>query len=170
MDAIVFFIAAMAISTVVLSYSVPSSGQVDSLDGDLNAGEILDVFLRASVCERLTLQVGRPILVDGHEDVAACLALEISALDAGIAESAFAGLNSILERTLISVCSQAFDPHLVVLVLTDSGWTTLLVLHGMPDPTHEASASSAELTTDDETPCLVELVLCPAAPPEDVDV
>lgn len=171
MDAVVFFVAATAISTMVLSYASPDNDhRLDGHGGDVDPAEVLNVFLMTSLGERLTLEIGRPVVVDGSEDVASCLALEVSALKAGREPGVFAGMNSVLEGMLVSLCNPVFEPHLIVFERADAGWSVLFALLGVTDRTWEAYASSAGLMTDDETECLVELVLTPSSSSEDINV
>ena len=171
MDAIVFFVAAMTVSSVLLSYARPPGDRsLEDFDGDADPAEVLGVFLEASIGERLTLQFEEHVTVDASEDVAHCLAVEVAALRSGVARAAFADLNSVLERMLRSICNPSFEPCLMIVELGNGAGNVVLALLDPPGAAENVYASSAELRVDDGDPCLVELVLGPATPPELVDV
>lgn len=171
LDAVVFFIAAMAISTVLMSYVRTGVDQsLDDKGGRSDPAEVLQAFMRASIGERVTLQIDTQVCIEPSEDVASCLAAEIAALRQGVAPEVFANLDSLMERILRSVSSPALEPHLLVLEPGDPSPKTLLTLGGVPGRGECSYASSCTLGMQGGAECLVELVLCPPAPPELVDV
>jgi hypothetical protein len=166
MDAIVFFIAAMAASTILLSYVPFQDALTDVSSDDSDPSAILDVFLRTSVGQRLVLELDQEVFVDSSDDAALCVVLEAAAIKAGASPDAFSELNALLERMLRTICSAALEPHFVLLDLGAPDASTIMSLGGHPGDSPDSYASSCELFLGDGTECLAELVLVPAPPPE----
>lgn len=171
LDAVIFFVAAMTISTVLMSYvRTGAESSLDDTGGYSDPADVLEVFMRASIGERLTLLLDTQVCIEPSEEVASCLAAEVAALRQGVAPEAFADLDSLMERILRSISSPALEPHLLVLEPGDPSPKTLMTLGGAPDRGECSYASSCTLGMQGGAECLVELVLCPPAPPELVDV
>lgn len=170
MDAIVFFIAAMVISGMLLSSAKERADDAFAPQGDTSASEILCVFLRASVGERVLVDLEGGVYVDERADVAGCLAVEIASLEEGAEPSAFARLNEVIYSILKSVCNPLFDPHLVVVDVGSECERPILALPDAAARGENTYASSIELQVSGDIACMLQLTLCPAASPELVQV
>ena len=171
MDALVFFVAAMTVSAILISLA-PSDDQSPHLpkSGTSDPSVILNFFLESSVGERVAIELEKQVFVDDSDDAALCLVLEASALKAGAPLEAFCQLNALLERMLRSLTSPLFRPCLSLIDPYDTAGGALLSLMSVPENSDLAYASSCNLSLEDGTKCLAVLVLSPTSSPEKVDV
>jgi len=163
LDAIVFFGAAILVSSTLLAYAMPAS-DAGVVELDIEPASMLEVLLRASIGEDIRLSVGGPALIRENDEIGECLIAEVHALREGVNPLAFADLNRAFGHVMDSVCGPCIDAQLVVLEKEDN-YVVLEVPHKVSEVTN-AFASSIELVDADGSRYIVELVLLPAAPPE----
>ena len=164
MDAVVFFLASMIVASVLFSYlERPGIQRTAEESGDSDA--MLEVLLKASIGTTLSVALEHTLVIDGREEVGECLLAEIHALRHGATIATFQSLNAILGGLVLSICSPAFEPSLVVLCEGDSCPNPILEILN-PRASPNVYASSTELTDPDGSIYLVELLLAPAALPE----
>jgi hypothetical protein len=82
MDAIVFFIGAVLVSTILMSYVTPHPdvSRKTSIGGDTDPAEILRTLLATSMCESVVLDAGQIYYMDDRTTAAESLAIELQAL------------------------------------------------------------------------------------------
>lgn len=157
LDAIVFFAAAMVISGVLLSYA--RSGTVERPDAVPypDPENLLEVFLRASIGQTVTLDIGGSVVVRGNDPIGECLLMESRALTEGLPVEPFRPMNDIFLETLEESCGPGFQPR--ISVLTCEGAEILSIGARSPPLVREAFAGSSELYDEDGMCYLVVLVL-----------
>lgn len=164
MDAIVFFAAAMIISSMMVSFA--GHGVDNDLFGQeaSPAESLLNCFLSSSILSNLTVQLSDQIDVRWQTSVRYCLAFEGDALFRGVELDSFAELNGLLWERLSASVPCAFAPHLLLLSYSYS--EPLLALPHVPQTDALGSSSSAAISPADEAKLSVVLVLCPATSSE----
>jgi len=164
MDAILFFLTAIAISTLILqSTGLEIASRPTAKDNDrLDARAILHVFLHASLGREITLHVDDEIHVQRDSEIAECLSIELVALESGRNVLDFEPLNLALLEVLGVVCNPIYEPYLVGLAIGDGPSKKILMLPSEPPESHSRYAASAELPSLYGGRFLVELVLVPA--------
>jgi hypothetical protein len=161
MDAVVFFVIAMAISSMLFYYAKAEAVQTPSgmCDGQSDPEAILRVFLRASLGEEAVLDLGREIHVSGNSEIAECLKIEFDALVLGADPGEFNPLNDRLVQILEAICNPVLEPHLVAIHLFDRGSEKILSIPSEPP-------DSTELPGYEGSSYLLMLILVPASLPE----
>jgi len=167
MDAVVFFAAAVMISSVLMFYS---SGP-GAIDGDANqvcpdTAVMLDVVLRASIGHEVEVALGVGMTIPSTFTVYECLAAEMHALEGGVSNEVFQELNEAILAIIRSACGHSFVPHLLVLGPDLRMDSPMIAIPTVPPASFEAYASSCEMPRADGSQTLVALVLCPALLPE----
>lgn len=163
LDAIVFFAAAILVSSTLLAYAVPPT-DAGVVELNIEPASMLEVLLGASIGEDIRLSVGGPALIRENDEIGECLMAEVHALREGVNPLAFADLDRAYSHAMDSICGPCISAQLVVLEKEDN-----YVVLEVPDRVFEvrdAFASSIELVDVDGSRYIVELVLLPAAPPE----
>jgi hypothetical protein len=168
MDALVFFMVAMAISSILLYYS--SSGitgtQDDHGQGMSDPHEILGVLLRSSIGREITVSQDVPRHISWDNEVSVCLLLEAEAIVDGMPPEAFDELNDAVLDLLRSLCNPVYEPFLSVMAVEDSGTARIVSIPGVPVQSNQMYAATMDLVQDEEKSLLAQLVLRPAALPE----
>ena len=168
MDAIIFFIGAVLVSNILMSYvtPLPNHSQGNSIGGDTDPAEILRTFLATSLCESVVVDLGQPFYMDDRTTAAESLAMELLALEAGHDMQQFDRMNSLIYDMLRAVCNPAFEPYLLVLDMGDDLSGPVLSIPCVPEATKNAYASSTEIPGSGAMIYLAELILCPTLLPE----
>jgi len=168
MDAVVFFVIAMAISSMLFYYAKAEAAQTPSgmRDGQSNPEAILRVFLCASLGEEVVLDLGREIHVSGNSEIAECLKIEFDALVLGADPGDFDPLNDRLVQILEATCNPVLEPHLVAIHLLDEGSERIFSLPSEPPDSGTRYASFTELPGFEGSSYLLMLILVPASLPE----
>jgi hypothetical protein len=168
MDAIVFFIGAVLVSTILMSYvtPLPDESRKIGIGGDTDPAEILRILLPTSMCESVVLDAGQIYYMDDRTTAAESLAIELQAMEAGYSMEQFDYLNGLIYDLLRSVCNPAFSSYLLVFGMDDVLDGPVLSIPCMPEATKNAYASSTEIPGSGEVVYLVELVLSPTLLPE----
>ncbi len=166
MDSMVFFAAALVVCGVLVSYARPTVEPEESSQGDADPAEILRVLLRASIGCPVSIDLEGCHRLDGTEDVAICIAVEVRALSSGASLRVFSSLNALIIEMMISLCNPVFEPFLAIYELDDGSPNPVLML-----PCEEAAsecryASSTEIPGDGGNSYKAILVLSPASLPE----
>jgi len=168
MDAVVFFVIAMAISSMLFYYAKVEAVQTPAgmSDGQSDPEAILRVFLCASLGEEVMLDLGREIHVSGDSEIAECLKTEFDALILGADPGDFRPLNDRFVQILEAICNPVLEPYLVAIYLPDRGSETILSLPSEPPDSGTRYASSTELPGYEGSSYLLMLILVPASLPE----
>lgn len=168
MDAVVFFVIAMAISSMLFYYAGAEAVQTPSRmrDGQSDPGAILRVFLRASLGEEVVLDLGREIHVSADSEIAECLKTEFDALVAGTDLGSFNPLHDRLVQILEAICNPVLEPYLVAIRLLDKGSQRIFTLPSELPDSDTRYASSTELPGYEASSYLLTLILVPASLPE----
>lgn len=168
MDAVVFFVIAIAISSMMFYYAREEAIHAPSMrpEGQSDPEAVLRVFLRASLGEEIVLDLDREIHVSANSEIAECLQIELDALTLGAAVSDFAPMNERLSEILEATCSAVMDPYLVSLQLLSEGDKWMFSLPCEPPDSSTRYASSTELAGADGSTYLLMLVLVPASLPK----
>jgi hypothetical protein len=168
MDAMVFFLVSVVISSAILYYS--SLGTTVELrdhgQGQADPHELLETLLRSHIGTEILVTLDVPRHIAGDTDIGQCLLLEAEAVLDGMSVQAFGALNEAIGEALIGICSPMYSPHLAVLSSGIVGAAALISILGPPQHTSQIYASVAHLTHDEEKDLLVRLLLCPSALPE----
>ena len=172
MDSIVFFIAAVIISSILLYYSsnVNTMQPQDHGSGTSDPQKVIETLLRSSVGRDVVVELDAPRHIACDTEVGQCLLLEAEALLDGMEIEAFDNLNLAILDDLCAICNPMHDPFLVIYASDDSDATCLLDIPGAPPDVQTRYAASMDLVQDEEKNLAVQLILCPAAPSEVVDV
>ena len=166
MDSMVFFAAALAVCGVLVSYARPLVEPRTDLQGDADPAEILRVLLRASIGRPVSIDLEGSHRLDGTEDVATCITVEMHALSCGADQKVFSSLNAVILEMMISLCNPAFEPFLIVYDLDNGLPSPVLRLPHEEADSENRFASSTEIPGDGGNPYKVILILSPAALPE----
>jgi len=166
MDSMVFFAVALAVCGVLVSYARPLVEPRADLQGDADPAEILRVLLRASIGRPVTIDLEGSHRLDGTEDVATCIAVEVRALSSGISQTVFSSLNAIILEMMSSMCNPLFEPFLIVYDVDGGLPSQVLKLPYDVADSENRCASSTEIPGDGGNPYMAILVLSPAALPE----
>lgn len=168
MDAIIFFIGAVLVSNILMSYvtTLPNHPNGNSFGGDTDPAEILRMFLATSLCESVVVDLGQTFHMDDRTTAAESLAIELVALEGGHDIRQFDRLNSLIHDMLRAVCNPAYEPYLLVFEMDDDATVPVLSIPCVPEATDNAYASSTEIPGSGTMVYLAELVLCPTLLPE----
>lgn len=172
MDAIVFFVVAITISSILLYYARPGTNDTTSTnpDGQTDPESVLRVFLQASLGEEMVLSLDREIHISPSTEIAECLLIELEALALGCDIDCFAPMNEKLCSILETICSPVMQPYLLSMELLDEENLQMFSLPCDPPQSGTRYASSVELPGPDGSLFLLTLVLVPASLSEIRDV
>jgi hypothetical protein len=166
MDSMVFFAAALAVCGILASYARPLVEPEADPQGDADPAEILRVLLRASIGRSVSIDLEGSHRLDGTEDVATCIAVEVRALSSGASQNVFSTLNEVILEMMYSLCNPVFEPFLVIYDMHDWWASPVLRLPCEDADSDNRYASSTEIPGDDGNPYKVILILSPTALPE----
>lgn len=162
LDALVFFAAAILLSSIVLSFSLGSSSTSAGMDSRVDASDVLTAFLHASVAESFEIVLDEPLKVTGSETFALCLSLEASTILAGGSAEPFEAMNEIVWEALLRLCPLGFSPCLVVTDKSGRLQDPLFVIPETSNGSEEVYAGSAWIPSASGEELLVVLKLAPA--------
>lgn len=167
MDALVFFAIAMLLSSALLVQvrSVVDRDAVIGGETDVDAGNMLEVLMAASIGRSLSIPLEKEIVIARDEPVSECVRAELYALISGTDLEAFDGLNEAVADILDVLSGPSMRACLVASLLDGPSNEPLLVIPGPYRPTGLAYASSMDLPCADSVLCRVLLLLEPAFPP-----
>ncbi len=168
MDALVFFVGAILISSMLLSLPGKASTSTRTSDSSIETARLLDSVLSASIGANLTLELDRPVHISRQSLVRDCLAFEADFLVRGEDPDRFSQLNSIVVDMLRECAPSSMEPHLLFVYRSYS--EPLLALPHLPGEECTRIASSVGLALEGGFEILVVLVLCPSAPSELIHV
>ena len=171
-DAMVFFAAMLLVSGMLAALCMPESEspQKATAGSRGDPATVLRVFLGSSLGAPVFLDKPMAFMLDSRQEVAECLAVEVQAVESGIAVSCFRSLNDMLLSILVTLCGLSLEPSLEVVRMTDFQPETLIEFgHELPK-SQNIYASSTELPGSGDHVHLVKLELAPALLPEHVDV
>lgn len=156
LDAIVFFSAAILVSSVLLSYGLetPQSAEIRPTRDPAN---LLEVFLRASVGADIILDLGERTVIRSNEQIGECLNIEVRGLFEGLPVKAFLPLNQQFSDALERLCGLSLQHRLVVLDQTSE--EVLAIGMDIDGDAKNAFASSMDMRDVDGTDYLVMLVI-----------
>ena len=102
MDAVVFFVIATAVSSMMFYYASEEVVRAPSMrhGGQEDPEAVLQVFLHASLGEEIVLEIDREAHVPANSEIAECLRIELDALVLRANISDFALMNERLFRIL----------------------------------------------------------------------
>lgn len=160
LDAIVFFSAAILVSSVLLSYGLetPQSAEIRPTRDPAN---LLEVFLRASVGVDIILDLGERAVIRSNEQMGECLNIELRGLSEGLPVKAFLPLNEQFSDTLQRLCGLSFHHRLVALDPTSE--EVLAIGMDIEGDARNAFASSMVMRDVDGTDYLLMLVISTCA-------
>jgi hypothetical protein len=172
MDALVFFLVAVTISSVILYYSAPgeSHDAPDHGQGQGDPHEVLETILHSSIGSEIVVLTDVPRHISSDTDVSQCLLLEAEAVLDGMSIDAFGPLNDAVKAILESVCSPMYESMLRVYSSSDAGLSPIVSIPDVGLDSSQQYGASMELTHDEEKDLHVQLILSPAAFSEVVDV
>jgi hypothetical protein len=104
MDAMVFFAAAMVVSSILLSYESDSRPETEARPYP-DPSEALGVFLKASIGSDAVLSMADPVSIRAGDLAGECLLVELCGLSDGLPEDVFDPLNDLLSRMLSDICA-----------------------------------------------------------------
>lgn len=145
LDAIVFFSAAILVSSVLLSYGLEATKGAE-IRPTRDPANMLDVFLRASIGVDITLDLSERVVVRSNEQIGECLAIELRELVGGSPVESFLPLNQQLSNVLLRLCGHSLQHRLVV--LDKSSHEVLAIGMDLDRGARNAFASSMELRDD----------------------
>lgn len=168
MDAMVFFVGAVLVSNIMLSFvpTLSERPQTESACGDTDPAEILRTIMATSLCEPVMLDLGQIHYLDDRITAAESLAVELMALVAGCDAGQLEPLNTLIYNILRAACNPAFKPFLLVVDIEGNQSDPVISIPCEYAATSHAYASSTEIPGPGGKTYLVELILCPALPLE----
>jgi hypothetical protein len=172
MDAMVFFLVAVTVSTVLLYLSAPRPETLveDHGQGGADPSEVLETLIHSSIGCDLTVLLDVPRHVSSHTEIGQCLLLEAEGLLAGESASSFDPVNNAVWTILEGICSPVLDPFLSVWSITDSAPEALIMIPGSEPASDQKFGATVELRNTGERTLTIQLLLCPPSLPELVDV
>lgn len=159
----VFFAAALVVCGVLVSYTRPLAESRTDLHGSADPAGILRVLLCASIGCQVSIDLEGSHLLDGTEDVATCIVVEVLALSSGASQTLFSQLNAIILEMMNSMCNPVFEPVLIVYALDNGLPNPVLTLPNEEMDSENRYASSTEIPGADGNPYQAVLILYPAA-------
>lgn len=169
LDAMVFFALTMLISSSTFAYveGVSSEhGTEAAVSGECDPGQVLSVFMRASVGVEVTLDLGGEVTISSREEVASCLSAELDAIVGGCSVDQFDPLNDALLMMLGKLVGMGYSAHLSAYRTTDDGAEPILVLEEAGCVSENRYSGSCEVPGLGGSAYVVVLVLGPALLPE----
>ena len=172
LDAVVFFVIAIAVSSMMFYYA---NGEAVSRapaapEGQFDPDAVFRVFLHASLGEEIILELDGGTRISASSEIAECIQIELGALVLGADVGHFEALNERLLMILKATCSTLLTPYLLVTWFHEEGNEILLVLPGAPPHSHTRYASSVELPGMNGSAFLLTLILVPASFSEVLDI
>lgn len=172
MDAVVFFVIAITISSTMFYYARGEAGSATSArpEGQSDPDAVLRVFLHASVGEETVLELNGDTHISASSEICECLRIELDALVLGADQCAFAPLNERLLTILEATCSVVLVPYLTASWFLDDDQKEILAIPDEPPDTRTRYASSMGFPGAGGSAFLLTLVLVPASFLEILDV
>lgn len=174
MDAILFFLVAGVVSSVMLANAfgsrVPGDpGLADRLSG--RAAEMLRAFLDASIGRQVVLFAdGSELVVPASSEIADCITAELAALEKGVDQVAFRDLNEALCAALSAIAGPSVRALVCVHDTGSHDSAPVLALPETPPDSRNIYASSCVLGEEAGAAYLIVLLLDPSPLPESLDV
>jgi hypothetical protein len=161
MDAIVFFVVAMAVTDMLLSMT--SDYHDEELYEWFDAQRALSTFLRCSLGSEIEVTVsGLPMALPARTEIAECLLLEAHVIAEGDGPWNFDALETRLTEVLEASCGASMESRLSVFEICDG---TPFELFSVPDAWRSGElvyAATAELADSGDGVYLVQLCSAPA--------
>jgi len=152
----VFFTAAILVSSILLSYGIDATQSAESRSSR-DPANMLEVFLMASIGVDTTIDLGEGIVIGGNEQVGECLNIELHGLSEGLPVSVFMPLNQQLSDVLQRLCGPSYLYRLVAL---DQASTEVMAIGAdIGRDSENAFASSVDMRDVDGMDYLVMLVI-----------
>jgi hypothetical protein len=172
MDALIFFMAATAISSVALYYSalVPQEMIADHGSGRSNPDQVLGTVLHSSIGVEIAVDGGTLRHISPDTEVGQCLLLESELIIQGVSDGSFAQLNEQIEIILLSVCGPFYGHCLTVWATAEDECVAIFAVSGGTASSENVFASSSRLYVRPELEIVVQLVLAPSLLPEVLQV
>jgi hypothetical protein len=172
MDALVFFLIATLVSTVLLYYSALGRDPetADHGQGSADPRAVLEALIHSSIGRDLTVDLDFPRHLSGHTEVGQCLLLEAEGVLDGASVTVFDQVNEVVETILEGISSPVFEPYLSVWSITDDRSEALILIPKNEPASDQRYGASVELRNTDDGTLMVQLLLCPPALPELVAV
>jgi hypothetical protein len=172
MDALVFFMVAVTISSVLLFYfsgnrgmSVPDHGP-----GSADPNEVLESLLHSSIGIDETVNLGVERHLSSRTSVDQCLLIEAEAILDGQPRSAFRSIEEAIWSILERLCTPVFAPYLSVWWMGEDFSEAVIRIPSNPPASDQAFGACVELVNSGVEILLAQLLLCPSALPEVIDV
>lgn len=168
LDAMVFFALAMLISSSTWAYvddALVGSG-ADGVEGVHDPGQLLSVFLRASIGVEVVLDTDPRVTIPSREEVETCLCAELDATTSGLDGDVFGPLNEVLVSILARLAGIGYSASLSAFRTTEDGLCPMLVLETSECISENRYSGSCELPGSSGSVYLVVLTLGPALLPE----
>ena len=159
---------AMLISSTTYAYVERSAGcgSRPVLDMDHDPGQVLSVFLRASLGTEVSLEIDGSLTISSKEKVASCLRSELDALEVGWSQEAFGPLNEAMLSMLADLVGLGCSAHLSAYLAAEAGTSPVLVLERAPCVSENRCSASCVVPGASGRSYIVVLVLAPALLPE----
>lgn len=173
MDAIVFFSVAVLISSIMLSRTYQEyrdEVKGPELDAAYDVSSFLEVLLRGSIGEAMSLNITGNMTIRPTTTVGECLAMEASALLDGESADAFRGMNDLILVIAGRIAGQLVVPHVWILHSLNDSWIPVVEIENHPPMSENRRAAWFDLPADGADRCRVTLVLEPALLPEFRDI
>jgi hypothetical protein len=172
MDALVFFLVAVTVSSVLLYYSGKGPGAeiANHGQGSADPGEVLESLLHSSIGCDTMVNVDIPRHVSSRTGVDQCLLLEAQSILDGWPAHAFDPVNKAIWSILKNISAPVLEPSLSVWWLMDDRSELLIVIPESEPSSDQRFGASVELANTGEETQVVQLLLCPPAPSEIIDV
>jgi len=152
----VFFSAAILVSSVLLSYGIDATQSAESRSSR-DPANVLEVFLMSSIGVEIVLDLGERIVIGSNEQVGECLNIELSGLSEGMPVSGFLPLNQQFSDALQRLCGPSSIYRLVAL---DQASTEVMAIGtDLGADAENAFASSVDMRDVDGMDYLVMLVI-----------
>lgn len=165
MDAIVFLLAAMAVSGVLFSSIPRADHEAENDTGSwYDAERTLAAILGSSLGADVHVTVcGEPLTLSERVEIAECLLLEAHVIAEGDGHSDFSALDRILLEVVLDVSPPSMKSRLLVSDLKNGTPHELVAIPGDWSETVLVYAATAELADSEGGTYLVQLLSAPAA-------
>ena len=173
MDAIVFFSVAILICSIMLSRTYQEyrdEVKTPEFDAAYDVSSFMEVLLRVSIGEGMSLNVTGHITIRPTTTVGECLAMEASALLHGESPDAFQGMNNLILIIAGRMAGQLVVPHVWILHSLNDSWIPVVEIENHPPAGENRRAAWFDLPADGADRCRVTLVLEPALLLESRDI
>jgi len=162
MDALIFFVAVIIVSSLVLGDVMSPDQMEDPLEG-VNAQEMLRALLAASIGEAVVISAVGQIRLSEDATIGDCLFLELQAIHQGVLRRSFESLESVVLRAMVSITGRTLNPHIVAYAVSGTTNEQVLAIPGTPHNSSQAAAASVVIPGGPDFHWLLVLVLAPAA-------